>query len=81
MSDYRKEVFTIGHVENTNVSTIGKRTYTVMEIMEILDVSRKKAYQLCNSDNFKVVRVGKSIRVSKSSFDEWLDANNKIEEE
>ena len=44
-----------------------------MEIMGILDVSRKMAYELCHSGNFKVVRVGRSIRVSKSSFDEWLD--------
>jgi predicted DNA-binding transcriptional regulator AlpA len=44
-----------------------------MEIMEILGISRKMAYQLCSSDTFKVVRIGKSIRVSKPSFDEWLD--------
>ncbi|MCL2084576.1 MAG: helix-turn-helix domain-containing protein [Oscillospiraceae bacterium] len=31
------------------------------------------AYELCNSGSFKTVRVGRSIRISKVSFDEWLD--------
>lgn len=68
-----REVFTIGRKESFNHPTTGKRTYTVAEVMEILDVSRKKAYELCNSGYFKIVRIGRSIRVSKSSFDEWLD--------
>jgi len=68
-----KEVITIGRSDITINPTIGKRTYTVMEIMEILGVSRKKAYELCNSDSFNIVRIGRSIRISKSSFDNWLD--------
>jgi excisionase family DNA binding protein len=66
-----KEVFTIGQtVCNT---TTDKRTYSVAEIMEILDIGRNKAYELCNSDAFRIVRIGRTIRVSKSSFDMWLD--------
>lgn len=72
----RKEVITIGRTESSTNPTAGKRTYTVVEIMEILGVSRKKAYELCNSGSFKIVRIGRSIRVSKSSFDEWLDAQS-----
>lgn len=68
-----REVITIGRNESSTNSTAGKRTYTVVEVMEILGVSRKKAYELCNSGSFKIVRIGRSIRVSKSSFDEWLD--------
>lgn len=68
-----REVITIGRNESSTTSTAGKRTYTVVEVMEILGVSRKKAYELCNSGSFKIVRIGRSIRVSKSSFDEWLD--------
>ncbi|MCC8026703.1 MAG: helix-turn-helix domain-containing protein [Clostridium sp.] len=72
----RREVITIGRNESSTNSTAGKRTYTVVEVMEILGVSRKKAYELCNSGCFKIVRIGRSIRVSKSSFDEWLDTQS-----
>ena len=51
-----------------------KRCYTVKELQEILGVSRKKAYELCHSGAFKVVYIGRSIRISKSSFDAWLDS-------
>lgn len=54
-------------------STVGKRTYSVDEVRSILNIGRRKAYELCNSGCFKIVRVGRVIRVSKSSFDEWLD--------
>ena len=52
-----------------------KRTYSVAEIMEILEIGRNKAYELCNSNAFRTIRIGKTIRVSKSSFDQWLDDN------
>ena len=52
---------------------IGKRTYSVDEVREILGISRRKAYELCNSDAFKVIRIGRALRVSKASFDFWLD--------
>ena len=48
--------------------------------MEILDISRKAAYELCNSASFKVVRIGRSIRISKFSFDEWLDNQSQNQE-
>jgi len=51
----------------------GKRTYTVPEIAESLRISKSKAYELCNQDLFKTVRIGRSVRVSKVAFDEWLD--------
>jgi len=47
-----------------------KRTYSVPEITEILQISRRKAYELCREDHFKTVRIGKSVRVSRKSFDE-----------
>lgn len=50
-----------------------KRTYTVDEIQDILNISRATAYELVKTDNFKVIRVGRTIRISKKSFDEWLD--------
>lgn len=51
----------------------GKRTYTVDEIAGILGIGRTAAYSLVHSGIFKSVRVGSAIRISKASFDEWLD--------
>lgn len=50
-----------------------KRTYSVQEIADILQISRSMAYNLCKQSLFKTVKVGKYVRVSKPSFDEWLD--------
>lgn len=51
----------------------GKRTYTVDEIQDILGISRPTAYNLVKKNEFHSVRVGGHIRISKKSFDEWLD--------
>lgn len=53
-----------------------KRVYTVKEIAEILGISKTMAYNLVNEGIFKTVRIGAAIRISKKSFDEWLDALN-----
>ena len=62
---------------NYNNTTKGemdtKRTYTVDEIAQILGIGRTAAYQLVHSGSFKSVRVGSAIRISKASFDAWLD--------
>ena len=50
-----------------------KRTYTVDEIQDILGISKTTAYRLVKKNLFHVVRVGGAIRISKKSFDEWLD--------
>ena len=59
--------------EETTMAGIGKRTYSVAEIQHILGISRGKAYEHCNSGKFKVIHVGRSLRISKASFDYWLD--------
>lgn len=46
-----------------------KRTYSVQEIAGILQVSRSKAYQLCDGKNFRVLKLVRLIRISKVSFD------------
>lgn len=51
-----------------------KRTYSVQEIAEILQISRSMAYNLCKQSLFKTVKVGKYVRVSKPFFDDWLDS-------
>ena len=51
----------------------GKRTYTVDEIQDILSVSRPTAYELVKRNLFHSIRIGGRIRISKKSFDLWLD--------
>ena len=52
-----------------------KLVYTVEEIARMLAISLRSAYNLCNSTTeFRVLRVGGSIRVPKDSFDAWLRA-------
>lgn len=51
-----------------------KKTYSVLEIAEILQISKSKAYELCRQQpEFKVIRLGRTIRISKASFDGWLN--------
>lgn len=50
-----------------------KRSYSVEEVMQILGVVRQTVYKLINRGYFKAVRIDKSYRIIKSSFDKWLD--------
>ena len=50
-----------------------KRVYTVEEIQDILGIGRNAAYGLVRRGAFRSVRFGGKIRISKKSFDEWLD--------
>ena len=59
-----------------NVKSREKRTYKVEEIAEMLDIGKSSAYELVKQNLFKTVRIGTTIRISKSSFDEWLDSKN-----
>lgn len=49
------------------------KTYSVRDIADILRISRSKAYELCMNPEFKVIRLGRTIRISKTSFEEWLN--------
>ena len=51
----------------------GNQAYRVEDIARILNVSKSSAYVLVKQGYFRIVRVGKNIRVSRKSFDEWLD--------
>ena len=50
-----------------------QRTYKVEEIAAMLNIGRTSAYNLVKEGHFKIVRIGNAIRISKKSFDEWLD--------
>ena len=60
--------------EGTSNVSFDKRTYTVEEVQNILGISRASAYNLVKKGYFKIVRIGCTIRISKKSFDEWLDS-------
>jgi excisionase family DNA binding protein len=57
---------------NTKTAVSDRKTYSVSEIIAILGIGKNKAYQLCNSNQFKIIRIGKSIRIVKESFDLWF---------
>ena len=47
--------------------------YRVEEIAQLLAISPRAAYNLCNTTkDFRVLRIGTSIRVNKQSFDNWF---------
>ncbi len=61
---------------NSREAISEKRSYSVAEAAEILGVSKRSVYNLCSSGAFKCVRIGTKLRISKKSFDDWLDGNN-----
>ena len=59
----------------TDSSKAKTLVYTVEEIAQMLAISLRSAYNLCNSTSeFRVLRVGGSIRIPKDGFDAWLQA-------
>ena len=50
------------------------RAYTVNDIAQLLGVSQARAYRLVQEGLFKSVRIGNAIRISKRSFDHWLES-------
>ena len=65
-------------IESTDQTKAAKHeplVYRVEEIAQLLAISPRAAYNLCNTTkDFKVIRLGTSIRVSKQSFDNWFAA-------
>lgn len=63
-------------MEPNNCSKPGQSgTYTAEQVAEILGVSVRKAYYLCeHTTDFKVLRLGKRcLRIHKESFDKWFN--------
>ena len=50
-----------------------KRCYTVKEIQDILGISRPTVYELLKKNEFRWIQIGTKYRISKKSFDGWLD--------
>lgn len=54
-------------------TTCTKKTYTVQEVAQMLDISMTSAYSFIREKHFKAFKIGRTIRISKQSFDEWLE--------
>ncbi len=65
------------YTDNSPKANPEKRSYSVAEAAEILGVSKRSIYNLCAAEAFKSVRIGKKLRISRISFDEWLDGASK----
>jgi hypothetical protein len=67
-------------IENNNSCSNVQQTYTVEQIANILGVSIRKAYYLCEETNdFIVKRLGKRcLRINKASFDNWFNATGSV---
>ncbi len=51
-----------------------KRCYTVEDLQNILMCGRVTVYDLLKKNEFRYIKLGGSgYRISKKSFDEWLD--------
>ena len=46
------------------------RTYTVDDIAAILGIAKSTAYRLVNSGEFKTIRIGYALRISRKSFED-----------
>lgn len=50
-----------------------KELITVPEMARILKISRSKAYTLIKEKGFPIVKIGRCIRISKTSVFKWLN--------
>ena len=55
------------------VNEAEKRCYTVKEIQDILGISRPTVYELLKKNEFRWIQIGTKYRISKKSFNGWLD--------
>lgn len=49
------------------------KAYSVEDIAALLQIGRTAAYKLVREGHFKTVNIGRKIRISRKSFEEWLD--------
>ncbi|WP_297520455.1 helix-turn-helix domain-containing protein [uncultured Clostridium sp.] len=54
-----------------------KEILTVNEVAAYLGISRAHAYELFKQERFRVIRMGKCIRIPRHSFLNWVDNNEK----
>ena len=58
----------------TNITAVKeKRCYSVSDLQEILELSKPAVYELLKRKEFHWIMIGGRYKISKKSFDEWLD--------
>jgi len=53
---------------------------TMRHVQGVLGISRPETYRLAHTRGFPVIRFGRSIRVPREAFFQWLDEHTGIEE-
>ncbi len=53
-------------------TNVEKVVYTVADIQALLGIGRQQAYELVNSGQFPIRRMGKKILIAKKTFNAWL---------
>ncbi|MGL4742301.1 MAG: helix-turn-helix domain-containing protein [Sarcina sp.] len=51
-----------------------KEILRVEDVAAYLGISKAYAYELVKQENFKVIRLGRAIRIPKDSFLRWVDS-------
>lgn len=64
---------THGNSGTTPVVFAEKRCYSIEELMQMMEVSRGTVMQLLKKNEFRWFKVGAIYRISKSSFDNWMN--------
>ncbi|HAM39870.1 MAG TPA: DNA-binding protein [Candidatus Omnitrophica bacterium] len=57
--------------------TIEQLAYRPLEAAEALGVGRSAIYELIKQPGFPVVRIGRSVRISKKALAEWVERQAK----
>ena len=52
-----------------------RRCYNVSDLQEMLGISKPAVYELLKRREFHWVMIGGRYKISKRSFDEWLDGS------
>jgi len=51
---------------------MSRNLITIMEMANLLNISRSKAYSLAKEKDFPSIKIGKLIRVNKEKLFNWL---------
>ena len=79
MKSFNEQINNKGFLLN-NEETFDNQVYTLEEIKDILKIGRNSSYNLLNENYFKIIKLGKIVRISKKSFDNWLNKQNQEEQ-
>jgi excisionase family DNA binding protein len=62
------------HERQREVNMDEKREYLkVPEVAEVLRIARSRAYELVAEGEIPSIRIGRSVRVSRTELDRWLE--------